>query len=202
LEIGKDLHDNVCQLLSTARMLIGLTERNLSNPPDTLITANHTIAQAIQEIRDLSRTLDKEWLEQFSFTENLKNVVQKINSSKQIVATCEMESNMDYEASEQIILFRIVQEAIQNSLRHGEPSKIQIKGVKDNGHYSILVEDDGKGIESVEISTGLGIRNMKRRTMLLGGNISWNSHKSTGTTVRIMLPLKQSFNENLSRIGG
>ena len=79
-QIGKELHDNVGQLLSTSRMLLGLTERSLPNPPDTLLTANATLGEAISELRSLSKSLDKEWLEQFSFTDNLQTEISRINA--------------------------------------------------------------------------------------------------------------------------
>lgn len=191
LEIGRDLHDNVCQLLSTARMLMGLTERNLTDPPDTLLTANHTVAQAIQEIRDLSRTLDKEWLEQFSFFDNLKNVIQRINSAKIINIDCDLGGKLNYTAAEQIIIFRIVQEAIQNSIRHAAPTSLNIKTFEENNLYSIVIADDGKGVSIDRAESGLGLKNMRRRTELLGGEIAWSSQAPNGTVVKIMLPLNR-----------
>ena len=80
-QIGKELHDNVGQLLGSTRMLLGITERSLQQVPPTLSSANETLSKAIQEIRTLSKILNKEWLEQFSFQENLQAEIQRINSS-------------------------------------------------------------------------------------------------------------------------
>src|SRR5688500_12740425 len=125
-QIGKELHDNVGQLLSTTKMLLGITEINLNAVPDTLVTAQLTLLKAIQEIRTLSKSLDKAWLEQFSFVENLKAAVSRINAAGIVAAEFTCSAKLKLQADEQIILFRIVQEAIGNAIKHAEPSKIAV----------------------------------------------------------------------------
>lgn len=199
-QIGKELHDNVGQLLITSKMLLGLTERSLTNPPDMLITANATLGQAINELRSLSRVLDKEWLEQFSFNDNLNAEVDRINSSRFVQTVFTSISKMPLRAASQIILFRIVQEAIQNAIKHGAADKIAITVTQNNALMNVNIVDNGCGFSSVE-QKGMGISNMKYRTHLLGGTIAWDSVLDSGTTVRITLPI---FNEDESkdRLGG
>lgn len=190
-QIGKELHDNVGQLLSTSRMLLGLTERNLSNPPDTLLTANATLGQAISELRSLSKSLDKEWLEQFSFTDNLQTEVSRINSGNGVLAEFMTVDSLPLASDEQIILFRIVQEAIQNAIKHGQPKNMLIQIKQEENNFCITISDDGTGFTPRETGNGMGMSNMKHRTSLLGGSITWNSIPEQGTTVCIFLPLKK-----------
>lgn len=192
-QIGKELHDNVGQLLSTSRMLLGLTERNLPNPPDTLLTANATLGQAINELRSLSKSLDKEWLEQFSFTDNLKTEISRINAGNGVLAEFIASDTLSLASGEQIILFRIVQEAIQNAIKHGQPKNMQVEVKREETNYCITICDDGSGFTSNEKSTGMGMTNMKHRTNLLGGTITWNSIPEQGTTVCIFLPIKKEI---------
>lgn len=190
--IGKELHDNVGQLLSTSRMLLGLTERSLPAIPDTLLTANETLARAINELRSLSRSLDKEWLEQFSFADNLEMEIDRINAGGYIAADYHQEIPLFLRADEQIILFRIVQEAIQNAIRHGLPHHIFISVSISGNDYLIAIKDDGHG-NLPEQNTGMGMLNMKHRTNLLGGEIHWHPTPGKGTTVVITLPVKQEI---------
>ncbi|WP_164972656.1 sensor histidine kinase [Lacibacter luteus] len=189
-QIGKELHDNVGQLLSTSRMLIGLTERELQNPPDTLLTANATLGQAINEIRSLAKSLDKEWLERFSFSENIQTMIERINAAKDIVVEYIQSVELPLRSDEQIILFRIVQEAIQNAVKHAGPTNMRIAVEANENIYLITVSDNGRGFDVGSVSKSMGLANMEHRVQLLQGTIHFNSIAEGGTTVAIRLPLK------------
>lgn len=188
-QIGKELHDNVGQLLSTSRMLIGLTERELQNPPDTLLTANATLGQAINEIRSLAKSLDKEWLERFSFTENIQTMIERINAGKTIEVDYVQSVELPLRSDEQIILFRIVQEAIQNAVKHAAPTHMRIAVEQEEHYYRITVSDDGRGFDVGAVAKNMGLTNMQHRVQLLQGTIQFNSIKNAGTTVAIRLPV-------------
>ena len=189
--IAKELHDNVGQLLSTTKMLMGITELKLGHSPETLNTAGNTLTKAIQELRMLSRSLDKEWLEQFDFLENLKNEVDRINSGETVHANIECNAAIAMKPEAQIILFRIVQEAVQNAVRHAGPSHLSI--VVSNGEaLEVKVINDGKPLP--QDFHGMGTNNMRYRAGLFGGTVNWQS-AADETVVTIRLPLNHS-NEN------
>lgn len=189
-QIGKELHDNVGQLLSTSRMLIGLTERELENPPDTLLTANATLGQAINEIRSLAKSLDKEWLERFSFSENIQTMIERINAGRTIAVDYLQSVELPLRNDEQIILFRIVQEAIQNAVKHASPAHMRIAVEAEENNLRITVSDDGRGFDISAVTKSMGIANMQQRVQLLRGSIQFNSIPAGGTTVVIRLPVK------------
>lgn len=189
-QIGKELHDNVGQLLSTSRMLIGLTERELKNPPDTLLTANATLGQAINEIRTLAKSLDKEWLERFSFSENIQTVIDRINAGEVIKASYEEQEPLLLRSDEQIILFRIVQEAVQNAVKHASPAFISIQVQKEEEGYTIQIRDDGRGFDATTVKRNMGLTNMQHRIHLLKGSIQIQSSPGNGTDVKLYLPLQ------------
>lgn len=192
-QIGKELHDNVGQLLSTSKMLIGLTERVLQVPPDTLITANATLGKAISELRSLSKSLDKEWLAQFNLIENLNTEINRINAAKSIEAVLETELKQLKLASEkQIILYRIIQEAVQNALKHSKCSRILIQLMQNERQLDCRIHDNGKGFNIEETSKGLGLNNMLHRTNLLGGAINYQAARQQGTVINITIPLKEN----------
>lgn len=189
--LSKELHDNIGQLLSTAKMLLGITEINLTNPPDTLITANATVGKAINELRSLSKSLSKEWLEKFNLIENLTTEVNRINSADVMKLQLSHPDKLLLEADKQIILFRIVQEAIQNAIKHASAKNIYVNILYENDFLKTMVKDDGAGFSQQNVSDGVGIINMKHRAKLLGGTVEWQSGNN-GSTVLITLPVKQN----------
>lgn len=196
--IGKELHDNVGQLLSTSRMLIGLTERNLDKPPDTLHTANATLGKAISELRSLSKSLDKEWLAQFNLIENLKNEVARLNACGELEVVLQIQHHPSISSNKQIVLFRIIQEAVQNAIKHSQCSKVEIDFLENDTDLEIEIKDNGKGFQEEQIKKGLGLENMKYRTKLLGGTIHFNSSNS-GTSIYIRIPERDNSHENKNR---
>lgn len=186
--LGKELHDNVGQLLNSAKLLIGVTQRKFKDAPDTLAIADETLGTAIQELRSLSKSLNKEWLAQFDFIENLKTEINRINVSDSLQIEYSPIAKLHFPVDEQIILFRIVQEALQNAIKHAIASKIRISVIENGEWLSVILEDNGKGFGEVK-QTGVGLLNMQQRTKLLGGTIQWQS-SNNGTTVSIQLPVK------------
>jgi len=192
-QISEEIHDNIGQLLSSTKMLLGITGMNMDNTPDTFKTAEATLSKAIQDLRALSKSLNKEWLHQFNIVDNLKAEVERINAARTIHAEyITSTSYLPMPAEAQVMLFRIVQEALQNSIKHAQAQHIAIKTIFTNEHITITVEDDGIGIHGEgKPLTGVGILNMQHRTKLLGGTIDWNVIPEKGTQVRITLPVQQ-----------
>jgi signal transduction histidine kinase len=191
--IGKELHDNVGQLLSTTKMLLGVTALNLGTVPDTLTTATATLSKAIQELRLVSRSLDREWLLQFSFIDNLNNEIEWINAGGVVAAKFACAVDIDMKPEEQIILFRIVQEAIQNAIRHGKPTRLEVDFREDGNKLLLSILDNGGGLPAH--FHGMGTTNMRHRTQLFGGAIDWHPGEDGGTLVLIQLPKKNTYED-------
>lgn len=191
--LGQELHDNIGQLLVSTKALIGVTQRNMQQVPDSLNIAEDTVGKAINEVRSLSKLLDKEWLQQFDLIENLQTEVNRINAAKILQINFSHAEKVLLQPEEQIILFRIIQEAIQNSIRHSQAQQIDISISHSVSSLIVSIIDNGKGFEPAAIiSKGLGLKNMKHRMHLLGGTIEWNSSPGTGSTVILKLPVKKS----------
>ena len=188
-QLSTEIHDNVGQLLNSTKLLIGLTQRALQQPPETLAMADDTLAKAIQEIRSLSKSLNKEWLRQFNFIENLEAEITRINAARSLQIQLFRPEALSLMADEQIILFRIVQEVLQNAIKHAQAKKIDITIKENNRKLSICVADDGTGFDEAVILKSVGILNIKHRTHLLGGTVQWQSAINNGTSVTIQLPV-------------
>ena len=186
--LGKELHDNVGQLLSSTKMLLGVTERSLNNAPDTLMTAQETLGQAINELRSLSKSLNKEWLEQFNLIDNLQAEVARNNAAGDLQVFLSSPQTIFLSADKQIILFRIIQEALQNAIKHADPANIAINITENITAISVVIKDDGSGFEHAATHEGVGLLNMKQRTQLLNGTITWQSGLNKGTEITITIP--------------
>ncbi len=187
--LSTELHDNIGQLLSSSKILIGTAERMIDKPSEQLHMAGETISKAIRELRAISKSLNTEWLEKFSLIENLQAESDRITTSKEINVTLQHPPVIEMPMDRQMMLFRIVQEALQNTIKHGEASRISIVAEQKENMLKVSIADDGKGFDANdETIQGVGILNIKHRTRLMSGAVQWNSTKD-GTSVIIQLPL-------------
>lgn len=193
-QISQELHDNIGQLLSSTKLLLGITTREMKTPPDTLKTAEQTVSKAIVDLRSLSKSLNSEWLHQFNLIQNLEAEKDRINTARNIeVKFISQYDNLPLEPEAQVILFRVVQEALQNSIKHASPKQIIVQVKNINNYFELKIEDDGCGFDVASAKReSLGMRNMQHRTTLLGGTIEWSSNKEKGTVITITIPVKKS----------
>ena len=191
-DLGKELHDNIGQLLNSTRMFLGTAQRGVENAPQMLGMAEESLIKAISEVRSISKSLDREWLQQFNFIENLATEVNRINAAKVFAINFSHPGKISLQPDEQIILFRIVQEALQNAIKHSGAGNIDISITELNSALTVKVNDNGKGFDTLSPSKGLGLKNMKHRTELLGGKLDCVSRPSGGCTITLQLPLKNN----------
>ncbi len=196
-QIGEELHDNIGQLLSSARMLIGIAERSLDSVPGALKTADQTLGKAIQDLRMLSKSLNMEWLHQFNVIDNLYAEVERINAAQMIrVDLFTSVQSLPLRPESRVMLFRIVQEAMHNAMKHSEAQHVRVD-ISCDQEILVLIKDDRKGFKMESSGRhGLGLLNMNHRTSLLGGTISWTSLPGVGTEVRIGIPVQHPETTN------
>jgi signal transduction histidine kinase len=188
-QLSIEIHDNVGQLLNSTKLLIGLTQRAQTETSETLTLADETLAKAIQEIRSLSKALNKEWLQQFNFMENLEAEINRINAAKSLQLHLYKQGLIGLQPDKQIILFRIVQEVLQNAIKHAKAKNISISIIEEATSLSISVKDDGIGFNEENIIKSVGILNIKQRTYLLKGKVQWLSSEQNGTLVTLQIPV-------------
>jgi len=191
-QLSRELHDNVGQLLSSSKLLIGVTRRALTNPMEELQLAEETVAKAITELRAMSKSLNKDWLERFDFIENLTAEASRINATNEFEMTIRHPEIINLPSERQLMLFRIVQEIFQNSLKHGKASHINILVEQRDVNLNVMIEDNGKGFDVSDSSLqGVGMINIKNRAHMLGGSAQWQSNGS-GTAVRVQIPIQET----------
>jgi two-component system, NarL family, sensor kinase len=189
--IAEDLHDSLGHLLSTAKLnLQSVPEEQKKHYTNTL----HLLDQASQEIRNISFNLMPQTLEEQGLIPALYELADKVRKSRlyDILIRVHNMDNLEFDQQTKFNIYRIVQEAVNNILKHADAKEISIQLVKQEESLSIMIEDDGKGFNMAEVKKfGRGLKNITARSEWLHGTITIDSTPGRGTTISIEIPLKK-----------
>ncbi|MFC4268400.1 tetratricopeptide repeat-containing sensor histidine kinase [Polaribacter marinivivus] len=192
-EIAETLHDNVSALLSSANLHLQASRKHFKgNIPIEIYKSEQIINEASEKIRDLSHTLVSSILLKFGLTFAVKDIVDKYsNSSLQIDADVDMLRRFDQKF--EIKTFNIIQEILNNVLKHSKASNAKISIKEDNDKLLIRITDDGIGFDKTKINLkdGLGINQIDARIRMMKGDFFIDSKKGFGTKVKIDLPIQE-----------
>ncbi|TDK45511.1 sensor histidine kinase [Algoriphagus formosus] len=182
--IGRELHDNVGQLLSLAKLYLG------SSKPEKQTEGRLLINQIINEVRGLSKTLNLDWVESISLEEFIKQQLDKIQATD-FCETLLVESNEAWKLNKdtKLVLIRVIQECLNNAIKHASPSNIKVQMKESDGRYLVRIEDDGKGFDTSQQSKGSGMTNLRKRMETIGGAFEIISSPGNGTQINLSLPV-------------
>jgi signal transduction histidine kinase len=192
LDISQEIHDNVGQTLSVIKLNLHLLEALKEKPaPAQLQDTMDLLTKAIQDLRNISRNLYAENIQQFNLLDSLRDELELIARTGMFQA--ELATAGEYtklDARSELVLFRIIKEALNNCIRHAHAKSISI-GVRYEPYLLILtVADDGIGFSSTGANPdGMGLRSMQDRAQLLGAQFSSHSTLGKGTLISVKLPL-------------
>ncbi len=181
LFVSQELHDNIGQLLS-------LTKLVLNNPDGSGVhEGKKLINQIIREVRSLSRSINKDYLSSLAFEDFLAGELEKIEKSGFCATRFEKSGNSfeDLEGDRKLVLIRMVQECLNNAIKHASPTLISINMHQEAGIPTLLIRDDGVGFDPHSESSGLGIKNLKSRIKAINGRVEVVSGSSEGTEIKI-----------------
>lgn len=200
--ISQEIHDNVGQVLTLAKLNLSTTVIQDQQASEKIRNTQQLIAKAIQDLRDLSRSLNTDYVEEMGLVRSIEYELEMLKKTETIETEFIISGKvLRLDKQKELILFRIVQEAIHNTVKHAEAKKIKAHIQFSGGELSILIADDGKGFEMEPLnegksqSGGLGLRNMKSRATLVGANFLMNSKLGSGTELYISLPINGDTNE-------
>ena len=191
--IGSEIHDSVAQKLTLATLYTRKLEYENKAPEilDKLAGISTIINNSLEELRDLSRSLSNYDIQDKELYDLLNTECKKINSS----GVCRIELRYDCNQPMSFIvkssLLRVIQEFIQNSLKHSGCNLISIRLNESQDELSVVVSDNGKGFDSSDsLSEGIGLNNIKRRIHLIGGTSDIQSQVGHGTTLQLFVSIK------------
>ncbi len=198
-EIGRELHDNVNQLLGAIHLYI---EMSLKNEPDShslLTSASAYTMDAIEEIRKLSKTLVTPHIKEVGLSDLVKDLaedIMKVHPVK-IHLTANNFSDEYWNDKFELNIFRIIQEQLNNILKHAHALNIFINIGESGGDALLSIEDDGVGFDTTKKSAGIGITNIKSRAELFNGILLLNSQPGKGT--KLFVTFKKNTSTRIKR---
>ncbi|MBI2281894.1 MAG: sensor histidine kinase [Bacteroidetes bacterium] len=191
--IAQELHDGLGQLLSTARLNVASLEDVVTevDKPD-LERSLKIIDEACVEVRNISHNMMPSALIRLGLIPAITELVNNVNSAKGI--KIDFESNVDSSLGQSldITIYRVVQEILNNMIKHAKANHINISIKKNDDDLAISMTDNGVGFNTNELeeSKGLGWKNIFSRVSMLDGSIKLESELQKGTMVFINLKLK------------
>jgi signal transduction histidine kinase len=193
--IAAELHDSLGQslLVIKSRALVALREENLPAPVtaqlDELITM---AAGAIQEVREIAHNLRPFQLDELSLTRAVRGMLTNVTRAAGLNLEHDL-ANVDgaFALAEEINFYRIVQELLNNVVKHAKASGVRVTLKRDANAVRLTVTDNGRGYDtSTLLGGGFGLRGITERVRMLGGDWTVHSNVGKGTTVEVIVPIR------------
>ncbi|MFO7446385.1 MAG: two-component regulator propeller domain-containing protein [Ignavibacteriaceae bacterium] len=191
--IAVELHDGLGQNLLIIKSKLGSGLNSMENGQASvkIKEAEEFVVKSIQEVRYISKNLSPHLLDQLGLTSAIETMIENVEESSGIEFNFSSD-NIDklFDEKTEVSIYRIVQESINNIIKHSGAKKVEIK-ISNSADETILsVKDDGKGFdrEKESIKRGFGLAGIKERASILGGKLILNSELNKGTELKVIFP--------------
>ena len=183
-EVGRELHDNLGQLLTVVQM--GLyAELEDDGKKQRVHEAVNTLEVSIEEVRRMGRSLNSDMWESRTFTEAITSEAERIERMGLARVHLQLQGEPpDLKPDAKTILFRVFQEVVNNALKHARADTIEVS-LHDGEHPTLTITDNGTGFTEDAIKTGSGTVNIRRRCEMIGFRAELSTAPGQGTTWRI-----------------
>lgn len=181
--IGRELHDNIGQLLSLAKLNLN------SSRPEKQEEAKNILNSIIKEVRALSKTLNIDWVGSTDLKEFIAHQLSRIEDTGFCSTELQVRTEIGIIPKEQkLVLIRVIQEILNNAIKHASPNRIEVKIQIQSSRKTIFIRDDGKGFDTKNTSQGSGMTNLDKRMQTIGGSFALSSAPGRGTEITLSLP--------------
>lgn len=186
--VGRDLHDNIGPVLAVVRLSLASLQDSMNGEELTKAQgAEKLLARAMQDIRILSHTLNANRIQEKGMLFALKELAEQITQTGKF--DCQVIAKSDkrlVEKEQEIILFRICQELVNNAIRHSDGNQILIEIAPSGMKTRIDVRDNGKGFSPESYPDGHGWSNIRKRAKILNAKFSVDSPQEGGTLASLI----------------
>ncbi|MFY7651277.1 MAG: tetratricopeptide repeat-containing sensor histidine kinase, partial [Chitinophagaceae bacterium] len=193
--IAADLHDGVGQLFSAVKMnLQALIDRVDIIKQDDLFLAEKTMAlvdESCKEVRVISHKMMPNFLLKSGIASDIRSFIEKIDEQTLKIKFESKGFKDQMEFNEEVILYRVIQELINNVIKHAHANELQISLERNSANINVFISDNGQGFnyEEGKNKGGLGLKNIAVRINYLKGTIAFSANKPKGTKVHINIPV-------------
>ena len=190
--ISQEIHDNIGLILSLAKLNLNTFEdAESANNQIKINDTKNLVSKAINDLRDLSRSLHGDKIAELGLQESVAGELKILQNTGQYITELKI-TGEPYKLAPQkeMVLFRIVQEAMNNTIKHAKAKNIFIEMKYQPDSFYLIITDDGIGFNAAGLQstqTGIGLKSMQNRAALIGGEFSMNSSAGKGTEIKIRL---------------
>ncbi|HEX9509233.1 MAG TPA: PAS domain S-box protein [Puia sp.] len=191
-ELGQELHDNINQILATSKLYLDVAIEDKEPRIELLIKSRKNISMAIEEIRKLSKELITPTLNDLGLIQSIKELIRSIQTVKKMKIRLNI-FGLDENSllpEQKLNVYRIIQEQLNNILKHAQASTVEIELNKVKEQISLQVKDDGKGFDPRARRKGIGISNIISRAELYNGKVEIESAPGKGCRLEVILNSK------------
>ena len=194
-ELSIELHDNVNQILSSCKLMLEVAHENNEHAEALIARSSQSLQTAIMEIRKISHDLNPSTIDDIGIVEAINEMIEKMHLTGKIIIHFIHEGfhgslSLIYE--DKIALYRIVQEQLNNILKHADASNVSINLKLDFPLVHLKIEDDGRGFDATKAKRGLGLKNISHRVEYYRGKMELETEEGAGCRLNILLNLSRS----------
>ncbi len=192
--VGRELHDNVGQLLAAASMQIKMVMHAADETiKSKLLDTSEVIKDSLAEVRALSKSLNSDVIYNQGFDKTVANEINRLNKLNLLKADIIIEGEkVNFEnKKDEVILFRILQEFFSNTIKYASAEHLKVVISYQKEYLHIEAKDDGDGFEESSIEEGAGLINMKNRAALINTKMQLTSLPGKGTNLTLKYPLNK-----------
>src|SRR5882757_3299957 len=191
-ELGQELHDNINQILATSKLYLDVAIEENEPRIELLAKSRKNISMAIEEIRKLSKELITPTLNDLGLIQSIKELIRSIQTVKKMKIRLNI-FGLDENSllpEQKLNVYRIIQEQLNNILKHAQASTVEIELNKVKEQISLQVKDDGKGFDPRARRKGIGLSNIISRAELYNGKVDIESAPGKGCRLEVILNSK------------
>ena len=192
-DIGKELHDNLNQILGATKLYIEMAKKNGDNRAMCLEKSSGYIVEVIDEIRKISKALASPVLDIKGLIGHIKILIDDLMIIQPIeIEFIEEGINEDHLTKKlQLNIFRIIQEQLNNILKHAKATHAIVSLIEHENEIILNISDNGRGCNTSESTKGIGIRNITSRAELYNGKVTITSKPAEGFELKVVLPYEK-----------
>lgn len=199
--VSAEIHDNLGQMLSVIKLNLSKLSRMVKGQEEEeLIGLVRTqVSGVISDMRSISKTLSQDFISDFGLYEALKLEMERVQNTGFLKTELTTEGEPEkFNPKMEIVLFRITQELINNTIKHAEATTLTVNLNYNADKLMMTVADDGKGFDPSAVAqraagdSGNGLKNMQKRVKIIGGLLTLESSGDAGTRVKIEINTQKS----------
>ncbi len=184
--ISREIHDNIGQTLSMARLNLNSVE--LPEIQQKVELIDSMLEKSITDLRTLSHSLDTDRIRKYGWLHEVSTLLENLTRSGKYKVHLEATDPLPVPGKDKpIILFRMIQEIINNIIKHAAANQINFKATHKNNNIIIEIKDNGKGFDKNKMTAGSGLNNLLSRSAMINAKIDINSQPGEGTQIIISI---------------